>query len=89
MHLNDCYNKHAKKNDKGDQTKENKHCSICRKYFKTMTQLYKHFQEKHVDEKNWSDCCFTNHKLLLDLEKEKEQIDDDNIDQLIMECRKD
>ena len=41
------------------------------KYFTTMTQLYKDFQEKHDDEKNGSDCCFTNHKLFLDLEKEK------------------
>ena len=89
MHLNDCYSEHAKKNDQDDQTKENKPCSICKKDFTTMTQLCEHFQEKHVDEEKGSDCYFTNHKILLDLEKEKAQIDDDEIDKLIMECRKD
>ena len=54
-----------------------------------MTQLCKHFQEKHVDEEKASDCYFTYHKILLKIEKEKAQIEQDDIDKLIMECRKD
>ena len=89
MHLNDCYNDDAKKNDQDDQTKENKPCYIRRKDFTTMTQLCDHFQEKHEDEEKGSDCYFTNHKILLDLGKEKAQIEHNNIDKLILKCRKD
>ena len=54
-----------------------------------MAQLCDQFQEKYVDGEKGSDCYFTNHKILFDLEKEKAKIDNDNFDKFNLECRKD
>ena len=82
-------NDHAERTDKFVQIKKNNLCSICKKDFTTITKLCDHFQEKHVDGEKGSDCYQTNYGILFDLEKEKTKEDHDNIEKLLMECRKD
>ena len=82
-------NYHSERTERFVQIKNNNACSICKKDFTTITKLCDHFQEKHVDGDKGSDCYQTNYGILFDLEKEKTKEDHDNIEKLLMECKKD
>ena len=75
-------NDHNARTEKFDPIKKKKSCSICKNDFATITELCDHFQEKHVNEEKECDCYHTNYGILFDLKK-------DNIEKLLMECRKD